>query len=414
MRERLVAAFVGLTVVVVGLFGVPRAYMLADMVRAQEQSRVDRVADLAAVVLDQRLAAGQPVSPDLLDRLTAAGEQVSVQVGGRDVVSTDYGQGPRGDDLVATRRLAGGGVLSARRSATVVGDEVAQALLPVVLLGLGLVLVSGVVGFVLARRLARPFQELATAAQGLGAGQLHPRLPGYPVPEAQAIRDALVTSGGQIARARDRDRELAVHASHELRTPLTALRLDLEDLALWPETPPNVAAELRRSVGDLDRLGAAIGDVLDVSAQGRRDDETEVDLSRLVADVVRRVADVGGPPVTCATSGPVPARAERAGLTELVELMVSDARRDAVSVRVQVDDGGGHPEVRVVAEPERGTSRPVAQADSTWSRATALAITLGARLTRGAAPGEAVLRLPGRREPVPDRPFHAERPRTPL
>jgi signal transduction histidine kinase len=291
-------------------------------------------------------------------------------------------------------------VLSARRSAAVVADKVSQALLPVVLLGLGLVLASGVVGFVLARRLARPFQELATAAQGLGAGELHPELPPYPVPEAEAIRDALVTSGGRIARGRDRDRELAVHASHELRTPLTALRLDLEDLALWPETPPAVAAELRRSVGDLDRLGTAIGDVLDLSAQGRRDDETDVDLAALVSDVVRRVSDTGGPPVTCETSGAVPARVERAAVAELVELMVSNARRGAVVVRVQVHDRGAHLEVRVVAEPDRDTSMPAVQPDSEWSRATAMAITLGSRLTRGAAPGETVLRLPGKREPA--------------
>ncbi|GAA2031282.1 hypothetical protein GCM10009740_21340 [Terrabacter terrae] len=400
MRERLVAAFVGLTVVVVGLFGVPRAYMVADMVRAQEQSRVDRVADLAAVVLDQRLDAGQLVSPDLLDRLTAAGEQVSVQLGGRTVVSTGYGQAPRADDLFATRRLAGGGVLSARRSATVVGDEVSQALLPVVLLGLGLVLVSGVVGFVLARRLARPFQELATAAHGLGAGELHPRLPGYPVPEAEAIRDALVVSGARIESARARDRELAVHASHELRTPLTALRLDLEDLTLWPETPQAVATELRRSVGDLDRLGTAIGELLELSAQQRRDSKTDVDLARLVDDVVRHAGEAGGPPVTCKSSGPVLARVEPSTLSELLELLVSHARRDAAAVRVEVDGGGPHPEIRVVPELAGGTSALAAQPDPGWSRASALAITLGGRLTRGVAPGEAVLWLPGERTPA--------------
>ncbi|MEW1952849.1 HAMP domain-containing sensor histidine kinase [Terrabacter sp. NPDC080008] len=398
MRERLVAAFVGLTVVVVALFGVPRAYMVADMVRGQEQSKVDRVADLAEVVVEQQVAGGRPVTVDGLNRLTAAGEQVSVEVDGRSVVSTDFGQAARADDLVATRRLTGGGTLSVRRSAAAVGDQVAQALLSVVLLGLGLVLASGVVGFVLARRLARPFQELATAAEGLGSGQLEPRLPRYAVPEAQAIRDALVTSGSRISRARERDRELAVHASHELRTPLTALRLDLEDLALWPETPATVAAELRRSVGDLDRLGTAIGDVLDFSARRSRDDESEVDLARLVTDEVRRATTAGGPPVTCETPGLVLVRADRGVLAELVGLMVANARRGAVAVAVHVEHRGPHLEVRTVAQLTESVSGFVAQGDPAWSRASALAITLGARLTRGAVPGEAVLRLPGTRD----------------
>ncbi len=46
MRERLVAAFVGLTVLVVALYGVPRAYFLADLLRSEEQDRVDRTADV--------------------------------------------------------------------------------------------------------------------------------------------------------------------------------------------------------------------------------------------------------------------------------------------------------------------------------------------------------------------------------
>ena len=48
MRERLVAAFVGLTLVV-GLYGVPRAYLLGDLVETQEQRKVERSADLIAV-----------------------------------------------------------------------------------------------------------------------------------------------------------------------------------------------------------------------------------------------------------------------------------------------------------------------------------------------------------------------------
>ena len=43
MRERLVAAFVGLTVLVVALYGIPRAYFLADLVR---EKKITGISDL--------------------------------------------------------------------------------------------------------------------------------------------------------------------------------------------------------------------------------------------------------------------------------------------------------------------------------------------------------------------------------
>ena len=87
------------------------------------------------------------------------------------------------------------------------------------------------------------------------------------------------------------ERELAVSASHELRTPVTALRLELEDLALWPEVTPPVAAELHRCVAELDRVEAAISGLLARAASRRASDEVEVDLDALLTEAVARRAD---------------------------------------------------------------------------------------------------------------------------
>ena len=85
-----------------------------------------------------------------------------------------------------------------------------------------------------------------------------------------------------------RQQALAVEASHELRTPITALRFSLEDMTLWRDVPADVADELHRAIGELDRLSDAVTTLLD----GHRDDQrgrlADVDLSALAAAAVTR------------------------------------------------------------------------------------------------------------------------------
>ncbi len=287
MRERLVAAFVGSTLAVLVLFGVPRAYQVGELVRDDEQRALQRATDLAAIVVREEVADGDEVTPALLDEMVGEDEQITYVAadGARVTASVDW---PADDpeNLTANRELSGGGSVSLVRSAATVQDRVSEALLPLVVIVLGLLALSVMAGVLMARRLSRPFQRLATAARRLGTGEPVTDLPRSGIPEVEEIGDAIRTSAVQLEELRHHERELAVHASHELRTPVTALRLELEDLALWPQTPPDVAAQLHASVAELDRLSTAIGVLLDRSADQRRDAARDVDLDALVAEVV--------------------------------------------------------------------------------------------------------------------------------
>jgi signal transduction histidine kinase len=387
-----VAAFVGLTVLVIVLYGVPRAYVVADLVRAEEQARVDRTADLAALVLEQRVAAHVRVSSAYLDSLAEKGERiVLVPASGPRVVSS--GAAPAPDDVSATRQVPSGGHVTVSRTGAAVSARISQAVLPLILLGLLLVVLAAGVGFVLARRLARPFQELATVARDLGIGRLHPDVPAYRVPEARAIGQALAVSGEQLDAILRRERQVAVHASHELRTPVTALRLDLEDLALWPETPPSVAAELRRCTTELDRLSAAIGDLLALAQERRTGAEIDLDLDALVAETVARLGDRDGVHAVVDRAGPLPTHLEPLPVVQLLELLIQDAQSDGPGdVRVGADDLGSHLEIRVTPADPGGTPA----AGERWELATAIAASVGGQLAREAATGVTIIRLPKR------------------
>lgn len=340
MRERLVVAFVGLTVVVVALYGVPRAYILADLVRDQAQQRIDRTAELVAVTVAERREAGRPVNTAYLDELAADGEEIRLRLDNGKTIGTSDWTEPAGSDISTVVDVDGGGAVTVARDGDEVGEAIAEALLPLVILGLLLVVLAGLAGYVLARRLSRPFQDLAVAARGLGAGRLEVDLPDYRIPEAQQIAAALSSSGEKLGALLQHERDVAVHASHELRTPVTALRLELEDLALWPETTPEVAAQLGRSVAQLDRLDDAIATLLASSKGVSAADEVDVDLGALVADTVDRLG-AAGTGVTHEATGPMPTRLSPGPVVAALELLLPSAER------VGEVDRGSHLEIHV-------------------------------------------------------------------
>ncbi|MGO4255701.1 sensor histidine kinase [Marmoricola sp. RAF53] len=349
MRERLVVAFVGLTVLVVALYGIPRAYVLADIVRDQEHAKVDRSAHLIAVAVVDHRAAGAPVDAVYLNTLTGSDERIIVRSAGGVVVRSTDGPPTDKDDVVATASIEGGGRVTVTRGGDAVSQEIAGALLPLVALGLGLAVLAGFAGLLLARRLSRPFTELAEAARAMGAGRLRPSLPRYKVPEARAIATALEASGRALDATLQHERDLAVHASHELRTPVTALRLDLEDLALWPETPPTIGAEISRATGELDRLSAAIDTLLTGAQKQLSSTAIDLDLDVLVADTVSRLGGIGIN-VSYAPAGLLPTRLDPQPVIQLVDELVTSAAAQGRAVALGAQDRGTHLEVWVHAD----------------------------------------------------------------
>jgi len=114
----------------------------------------------------------------------------------------------------------------------------------------------------LARRMARPVEELADAAARLGAGDPRPLGRRYGVAELDQVADGLDTSARRLSSLLAADRELAVDASHQLRTPLTALSMRLEEMIAAAEDPGVVREEGSAALTQAERLADVVTQLL--------------------------------------------------------------------------------------------------------------------------------------------------------
>jgi len=143
---------------------------------------------------------------------------------------------------------------------------------------------------VFARRLARPIERLAGAAEKIADGDLSARVPEDGPAELRSLAAAYNAMAARLAEQEAIRREFVVNASHELRTPLTNLQGYLEALrdGVLPPDPATFDS-LREEVDRLTRLAASL-DIL-AGGGGERPAPAPVDL----AGVVRASADLVAP-----------------------------------------------------------------------------------------------------------------------
>ena len=140
------------------------------------------------------------------------------------------------------------------------------------------------------RRLARPIERLAMAAEQIADGDLSARVPEDGPAELRSLAAAYNAMAARLAEQDAIRREFVVNASHELRTPLTNLQGYLEALrdGVLPPDPATFDS-LREEVDRLTRLAASL-DIL-AGGEGERPLPGPVEL----AAVVRASADLVAP-----------------------------------------------------------------------------------------------------------------------
>ena len=197
--------------------------------------------------------------------------------------------------LAAGVLRAGADAFMELMAATGVSAEAARSMFQssvagiVVLAALFAAVAALVLGMFLARRIARPIERLADAAQRTAEGDLRATAPVEGPEEVRALASAFNVMVDRLAEQDAVRREFVVNASHELRTPLTNLQGYLEALrdgVLPPD--PQTFDSLREEVDRLTRLAASL-DLL-AGAGDERPMPEDLDLGALVRSGVELTA----------------------------------------------------------------------------------------------------------------------------
>ena len=358
MRERLTAAFVVLTVVLLLGAGVVRTFVLRDMVREQEATHLQHEVRLIAMIVQHRQAGGGAVDRDFLGSLVGTDDRLEVATGGGGTLvahGSDYrGTDDPDRDMSAVASLPPGGTVTLSQSGDVVSAIVSRGIGSLVALFVLIAVVAGVVGFLIASALSSPFPRLAVAAGALGRGRFDLDLPRTRIPEARAISTALRTSATQLEDRLHRERDFAEHASHVLRTPLTGMRLELEDLTLRDDVSDDVKAAATRSIAAVDEVSTVAGELVELSRRGSLVAGSELALVDLATSVAQRWADRLGArhrTLTAAAEGDLSLTYTPGPVEHVTDLLLADVvRRGSGAVDIVFHgEASGHLRIHVAS-----------------------------------------------------------------
>ena len=284
MRRRLLASTLAVAVTAVVLFGVPLAFVLRQLQVTTAQDQVQRDANTVARILQNRARSG--VSVNLQDAEEAAGSlpdrYVSI-TGNGDPPYVTGALPPRGAAVIGRAQAGNFRVtVEANRS---VEDADGKLALVAGLAGLA-VAVAVALAMWQTRRLTRPLQELAAAADRLGSGDAGPLGATYGIPELDRVAEGLDGSAQRISELLAAERQFAADASHQLRTPLTALSMRLEEMLAAAEEPDVVREEGVAALLATERLTDVVSQLLGRTSRSAVRQPAQVSVDDVVAQQV--------------------------------------------------------------------------------------------------------------------------------
>jgi signal transduction histidine kinase len=262
VHRRLLFSTVAVAITAVVLFGLPLGFVLVRLQISTARQQVQRDAITVARTLQNRLNSG--LYPDISDAANAArslpDRYVSISRDGGP--PRTFGDVVPPDDVIAAHASTKDFRVLVEADTANETAGVTAALAMIASLALGAVGVAVVLALRQARRLSRPLQELASAADRLGSGDARPLGRRYGVAELDRVAEGLDGSAQRISDLLSAERDFAADASHQLRTPLTALSMRLEEMMAAADDPAVVREEGAAALQQTERLAEVVGQLL--------------------------------------------------------------------------------------------------------------------------------------------------------
>jgi len=357
MRRRILASVVAIAALAVIAFLVPTALALRSTVRHGDLLELQREAAIVA----SRIEPADVVDVSALEQLIDPDHDLAFYdssghlVDGHGPATADafaalavtgtFAEGYVGNDLVVAVPLrpsaSGPGLVV--RILEPGAESQHRMLVRLIWLGaaaVGVIGAAGVVGWLLARRLSRPLENLRDRAGELG--QLAAIGPSTEtgIGEIDQLSAAMNEAAARIRELLQRERSFSSNVSHQLRTPVAALRIAIEAELDAPR--PDSTEVLRESLVALDRLGSTITSLLALARHAEHTptmSDVRTTVNAAVANWSAAYAETGRTIAVAGSGGE--AAVDSSSFTHVIDVLLDNALahgRGDVAITLRAND----------------------------------------------------------------------------
>jgi signal transduction histidine kinase len=259
VQRRLLISTLAVAVVAVLLLGVPLAFVLSRLQVSEVSGQLSRDAATLARGLQERVNSGLPA--DAMQQARSLSDRY-VLIRQNSGTAISIGEKPPRHHTIMEQAASTDFAVTVEANDSYVSGKVYGALVLIGSLALLALAVAVILALIQARRLARPMEELARAADRLGSGDARPLGRRYGVQELDRVAEGLDGSAQRITDLLAAERDFAVDASHQLRTPLTALSMRLEEMVAAADYPDVVREEGAAALTQTERLAEVVSQLL--------------------------------------------------------------------------------------------------------------------------------------------------------